>query len=130
MYAWRENNNHKEFFVLHRKGGDNVILTGHVADTILDETLIEAAKREIEEELGVTPIDIVDLEYKTEVILASHQKTSTEHAFLICIPNQDVQFLEGDEKHQWHSLDELETVLSYPNQRGAVEKIKNYFKTK
>ena len=30
MYVYRDNNGKKEFFVLHRKKGDIVALTGHV----------------------------------------------------------------------------------------------------
>jgi hypothetical protein len=46
-----------------------------------------------------------------------------EHAFLIEIPNKDVHFLEGDERHQWYSLRELSKALTYPNQKQALEAI-------
>lgn len=125
MYVYRENNGKKEFFVLHRKRGDVVVLTGHVGDFIKDETLEQAAAREVEEELGVKPINLLNLEMFSDVYIKEKNAQSKEYAFLIQIPNEDVRFLEGDEKHQWHSLQELFEVLTYPNQKQPLEKIKN-----
>jgi len=124
MYVYRENNGKKEFFVLHRKIKDAVILTGHVED---GESLEGAAKRETIEELGVEPIAIINLSMKVDVELEKNGEDilSTEHAFLIKIPNEDVHFPEGDEEHKWHLLDELYDVLSYDNQKNPLDKIKN-----
>ncbi len=119
MYVYRNNNGKKEFFVLHRKRGDVVVLTGHVED----ETLEQAAAREVEEELGVRPENIIDLETFIDVIVPDKEVKSREHAFLIKIPNKDVHFLEGDEKHQWHSLEELPDVLTYSNQKQPLKKL-------
>ncbi len=127
MYAYRDNNGKKEFFVLHRKRGDVVVLTGHVGDNIMGESLGEAAKREIKEELGVEPKKIVNLNVSPVVEMSEKEENilSTEHAFLIEIPDKEVHFLEGDEKHKWHSLEELSKVLTYPNQKEPLSKIKD-----
>ena len=119
MYVYRNNNGKKEFFVLHRKKGDVVVLTGHVEE----ETLEQAAVREVEEELGVKPESILDLEISLDVIIPDRGVESEEHAFLIEIPNKDVHFLEGDERHQWHSLKELSNVLTYSNQKQPLKKL-------
>jgi len=57
MFVFRNNNGKKEFFVLHRKRGDRVVLTGHVGDVFKGESLEQAALREVKEELGVDPKD-------------------------------------------------------------------------
>ena len=126
MYIYRENNGKKEFFVLHRKKGDCVVLTGHIGDReeIKDESLGDAAKRETIEELGIEPISIIDLKVKTYVEIERNNAAGYEHAFLIQIPNKDVHFLEGNEKHRWHLLEELDAILTYSNQREALNKIK------
>lgn len=122
MYVYRVNER-KEFFILHRKRNDVVTLTGHIEK---GESNIEAARRETIEELGVEPIKITDLNIKTDVLLEKNGEKilSIEHAFLIEIPNKDVHFLEASEKHRWHTLDELYDVLTYPNQREPLNKIK------
>ena len=122
MYVYRANER-KEFFILHRKRNDVVTLTGHIEK---GESNIEAARRETIEELGVEPIKITDLNIKTDVLLEKNGEKilSIEHAFLIEIPNKDVHFLEASEKHRWHTLDELYDVLTYPNQREPLNKIK------
>lgn len=122
MYVYRDNNGKKEFFVLHRKRRDNVILTGHVEY----ETLKQTAKRETIEELGIEPISVIDLDISVDVKMQERGENiiSTEHAFLIQIPNKDVYFLEGDEKHKWHSLEKLYNILTYPNQKEPLSKIK------
>ena len=122
MYVYRVNER-KEFFILHRKRNDVVTLTGHIEK---GESNIEAARRETIEELGVEPIKITDLNIKTDVLLEKNGEKilSIEHAFLIEIPNKDVHFLEASEKHRWHTLDELYNVLTYPNQREPLNKIK------
>lgn len=124
MYVYRNSNEKKEFFVLHRKKGDVVVLTGHVED----ETLEQAAKREVIEELGVEPKNIINLDINVSVEIKENNELSIEHAFLIEIPNKDVHFLEGDEKHKWHSLEELSQVLTYSNQKEPLSKIKEILK--
>jgi len=124
MYVYRNNNGKKEFFVLHRKRGDVVVLTGHVEK----ESLEQAAAREAEEELGVKPKKILNLGIFSDVYIKEKKEQSREHAFLIEIPNKDVHFLEGDEKHQWHSLQELSQVLTYSNQKQPLTKITQILK--
>ena len=128
MYVYRNNNGKKEFFVLYRKRGDVVVLTGHVGDFIKDETLEQTAAREIKEELGVDPQNILNLSMFENVIISEKKVESKEHAFLIEIPNKNVHFLEGDEKHQWHSLEELFKVLTYSNQKNPLSKIAQILK--
>lgn len=129
MYVYRDNNRKKEFFILHRKRGDVVTLTGHVADReeIKNESIEDAARRETIEELGVEPIKIIDLDMSTYVEIekvSEEDHAGYEHAFLIQIPNKDVHFLEDDEKHKWYSIDELYKVLTYSNQKRPLDKIK------
>jgi 8-oxo-dGTP pyrophosphatase MutT (NUDIX family) len=125
MYVYRNNNGKKEFFVLHRQKGDVVVLTGHVGDRedIKNETLEQAAAREVEEELGVKPKALTNLNFSVDVYIKEKDVQSQENAFLIEIPNQDVHFLEGNENHQWHSLEELSEVLTYLNQKKPLEKV-------
>jgi len=127
MYVYRDNNGKKEFFVLHRGKRDVVVLTGHVGDHFINETLEQAAKREVLEELGVEPKNIINLNFSIPVEIKENNELSTEHAFLIEIPNKDVHFLEGDERHKWYSLEDLSGVLTYPNQKEPLSKIKQFF---
>lgn len=124
MFVFREHGGEKQFFALHRHGGDNVVLTGHVGDYIAGESLEEAARREVKEELGVEAISITPIDYQTTVRIQNDTVESTEHGFFIQIPNEDVHFLEGDEPHQWYSLDELATVLTYDSQKSAIPHVK------
>lgn len=128
MYVYRKNNGKKEFFVLHRKIGDAVILTGHVGDNNINESTKDAAIREVVEELGVEPLMTIDLKIRAGVELLENGKKimSEEHSFLIEILNKDVHFLEGDEEHKWHSISDLYNVLTYVNQKKPLDKIKGY----
>ncbi len=117
MFVWRRSKGKKEFFVVHRRRGDFVIPTGHVED---GETLNGAASREVQEELGVKPIQIKKMGYSTEIVIENKTKHSTEHAFLVEIPNQSVDFLEHGETGGWHTLDELPKLLTYEDQRNAL----------
>ena len=130
MYVYRKRDGRNEFFVLHRKKGDVVVLTGHVGDHIFDESLEQAVEREIKEELGVEPKNIINLNISPVVEMSEKEENilSTEHAFLIEIPNKEVHFLEGDEKHKWYSLEGLSKVLTYPNQKEPLSKIKDILK--
>lgn len=65
---------------------------------------------------------------KIPVKIKEDNTLSTEHAFLIEISNRDVRFLEGDEKHKWYPLEELSKVLTYPNQKEPLLKIKEILK--
>ncbi len=132
MYIYRNNKGKKEFFTLHRKRGDCVVLTGHVGDKeeTKNESLKDAAERETIEELGVKPISIIDLKTKVYVKIPRNNTAGYEHAFLIQIPNKDVHFLEGEEKHKWHTLEQLHKVLTYPNQKEPLDKIKKCLKLK
>ena len=126
LFAWRKNRYKPEFFALNRKRGDIVVLTGHVGDHIPDESLISAAKREINEELGIDPLEIIDLKFKSTVRLISSNNISTEHTFLIKIPdNIKINYQNGKEKHIWYSIDELIRKLTYPHQKEAAKIIKN-----
>lgn len=124
MYVYREKNDKKEFFVLHRERGDIVVLTGHVGDVVQNESLEQAVQREIKEELGVESKNIINLNINIPVEIKEDNTLSTEHAFLIEIPDKNIRFLEGDEKHKWHSLEELFKVLTYSNQKEPLLKIK------
>ena len=128
MYVYRDNNGKKEFFILHRKRNDVVTLTGHVADSeeIKDELIKDAARRETIEELGIKPISVIDLKMNVEVEMEEKDRDiiSVEHSFLIQIPNKNVYFLENDEEHKWYTIDELYNVLTYPNQKNPLDKIK------
>lgn len=128
MFAYRRNDGRIEFFVQHRHDGDDSVLSGHVGDNITDETLEQAARRETIEELGVEPISVTDLKHREVVELKKWGKLATEWAFLIEIPNEDVHYMEGDEKHSWYTLDELAGALTWPNHQRVVPKIKKLLK--
>lgn len=129
MYVYRNRNGRREFFVLYRKKGDVVVLTGHVGDVVPDELLKQAVKREIKEELGVEAKNIINLNIGIPVKIKEDNTLSTEYAFLVEIPNnKEVHFLEGDEEHKWHPLEELSKVLTYPNQKEPLRKIKEILK--
>ena len=126
MYIYRRNSGKIEFFVQDHHAGYFSVLSGHVGDNIPDETLADAARRETVEELGVEPISVKDLDFCETVELPKHNKISTENAFLIEIPNKDVHYLEGDEKHIWVSPDKLVETLTFQHQKKAAEKISDY----
>lgn len=128
MYVYKKKNEEKEFFVLHRKKGDVVVLTGHIGDVVPNESFEQAVKREIKEELGVEVKNIINLDISTIAKIKEDNTLSTEHAFLIEIPDKNVRFLEGDEEHKWHPLEELSKVLTYPNQKEPLRKIKEILK--
>jgi ADP-ribose pyrophosphatase YjhB (NUDIX family) len=123
MFPYRIHSSQPEFFVIQHEFG-NVVPTGHVGDTIKDESLEGAARREIEEELGVKAESIIDLDYVSTVELPTANKLSTEHAFLVRIPDQEVTFLEAKRPHLWVSLNDLADTLSFDQQKGAIPKIK------
>lgn len=115
------------FFVVHRVNRDDyVIPTGHVE---ANETLEQSARREVEEEIGVRPIRVLETGYTVVSILEEGAKQSTETAFLIEIPDQEVQFLEQskdgtpDGVGSWILREDLANVLSYAGQVNAVDSL-------
>lgn len=129
MFVWRKRGDRKEFFVLHRKRGDSVVLTGHVGDIYLNESFEQAVKREIKEEIGVKPKNIINLNIKTVAKIKENHTLSIEHAFLVEIPNnKEIKFLEGEEKHGWYSVEKLPKVLTYSNQRKPITRVKKLIK--
>jgi len=121
MFIYRQHSGKNQFFVLNRKRGDKVVLTGHVEE---GETPKQTAFRETIEEIAVKPINILDLKVKSIVKLENNSKLSTEHAFLVKIPDREVEYLKGKERHHWHTLNKLKNILSYNNQKKAIKKIK------
>lgn len=129
MFVWRKKRGKEEFFVLHREKGDSVVLTGHVGDVYPNESLEQTVKREIKEEIGVKPKNIVNLNIKTIAKIKENNTLSIEHAFLVEIPkNEEIKFLEGEEKHGWYSVEELPKVLTYSNQRKPITRVKKLTK--
>lgn len=123
LFIYRVKRNQPEFFILHRQKGDYVVLTGHVE---LNENLEDAAKREIIEEIGVTPLKIFNLNHSVEVNLP--QGLSKEHAILIEIPpNIDPHYLPSNEMNLWVGLAQLSHLLTYDNQKSFLPYIAEYF---
>lgn len=125
MFVWRQRQGKREFLVLHRPlQKDHVVLTGHLEK---GEILIEAAAREVKEELGVAPKNIVDLQFKVKVKIKGGQVLSEEHGFLLEIPYQEIKFLEYVAEVCWYPLEELASILTYLNQSKAVPLIEKQF---
>lgn len=124
MYVFRRRNGDIEFLCVHRKKGDCVVITGHVGDFIPGEKDRHAVKREIKEELEVETLKIWDLKYQNQIALESTQQLSDEHGYLAEVPDQDIKYLKGEELVKWHKIYELEKVLSYKNQKGPIDKIR------
>jgi 8-oxo-dGTP pyrophosphatase MutT (NUDIX family) len=122
MFIYRIRDGQREFFVLDRKSGDHVVLTGHQEK---GETIKETAIRETIEEIEVEPLNIEEVDEVNTVILENGGKESKEYPFLIEIPNKDVEYLKGKEKHSWHRTDELENILTYSHQKKVIKKIRN-----
>lgn len=115
------------FFVVYRSNRhDYVVPTGHVEE---DETIEEAAWREVKEELGITPVSVSSTGYVVTSILENGTKQSTETAFLIEIPDEEVVYLEtsrdglSDGVGSWALRNELSRVLSYSGQSNAVNSL-------
>lgn len=124
MIVWYKNKVGKpEFFVLYRKKGDCVILTGHVGDQIdiQNESDLDAAQRELKEELGIDAIDIIDLNTHIEVKIKD--KLLSEHPYLMQIDTKNVRFLEANEKHRWISAEKIIDTLTYQSQRNSLKKV-------
>lgn len=124
MFTYRNHNGVNEFFIQHHPDGYKNVLSGHVGDNIAGESLEDAARRETIEELGVEPMSVTNLNHKEINELKKWDKLSTEWAFLIEIPDQEVYYLEGNVAHGWYSLDKLEETLTWPNHQRVVPKIR------
>lgn len=129
FFAFRRHGGRYEFFLVTHTFG-TVALTGHVGDHVVNESLIEAVVRETREELGVKPLRVVDLHTKAEVELKQRGVHSTEHAFLVEVPDQALRFLEGDVPFGWVALEELEQALTFEHQRAVVPSIRRHLLTK
>lgn len=129
MFIYREHDGEKQFYLLdrpHNPGKDKVVPTGHIGDTIPDESPVDAATRELKEELGAEPISIQALDYQTETLLEQGTTRSTEHGFLIEVEDKEFPFLEYDDvSSSWHTLDDLEQLLTYDSQSSAIIEIKS-----
>ncbi len=127
MFVWRKKGGKKEFLVLKRQEQkDCVALTGHLE---AGESRERAVKREVLEELDVLAKAIVDLNFQITVFLKHLNVDSEEHGFLVEIPAQkQITFLEYEARVSWYSYQDLIKKLTYPNQRKAAEKIKEFLK--
>ncbi len=125
LFAYRKHEGDYEFFLVTHDFG-TVALTGHVGDVHKHESLSEAAIRETQEEVGVLPLSIVDLGMKVEVELARWEVISTEHAFLVELPDRDFVFLEQPVPSRWVKISDLEAALDFENQRRAVPLIRRH----
>lgn len=134
MFIYRNHNGEKQFYMLYRPNmpaKDSVVPTGHIGDEIAGEKPMDAAIRELKEELGAEPLSIKELDYKVETLLNLGLKRSIEQAFLIEVADRDYPFLEYEGvNHSWHNLDELEKLLTYDSQFSATTEIRSVLGTK
>ncbi|MEK7202538.1 MAG: NUDIX hydrolase [Patescibacteria group bacterium] len=134
MFIYRVHDGEKQFYMLSRPNipaKDSVVPTGHIGDVIAGEKSMDAAVRELEEELGAEPLSIRELDYKVETLLNMGRIRSLEQAFIIEVADQDYPFLEYEGvDHSWQSLNELEKLLTYESQFSAVTEIRLALGTK
>lgn len=130
MIVWAENEaGEPEFFVIKRpKQKDCVILTGKIADKkhIKNESIKDAAIRELREELNVKPIEIIDLRITNRANI-SKDVTTIEHPFLIKIATQNVKFLEYEANQAWIKKNDIINILSYDTQKNSLKKALEHF---
>lgn len=122
LFIYRQAESGPEFFVQDSSEGYTCVLSGKVGDHYPGETLLEAAARETEEELGVKSLKITEIGDTETVELRKWNMISTEHAFLIEIPNVDVHYLPSDEKHTWVKPANLESYLTFDHHKRAAVK--------
>ncbi len=127
MFVWRQGASGPEFLVLHRDPQkDCVVLTGHVED---EESLEDALKREIREELRLNVVKIIDLNFEVDVFLEQHNVLSQEHAFLAQVPGgSQIEFWEYPAKVRWCPYADLQNVLTYQGQKKAARQIPKFLK--
>lgn len=124
MFVWSDDDGRNDFLLVHHRKGDVVAPTGHIEK---NESPKETVAREIEEETGAKPLKIIDLNYSIQAKLQEMNYLSTEHAFLVKVIKSDVNFVEYDEPSEWHKFSELNEIMTYPKQKGAIKNIEKYF---
>ena len=96
-----------------------ILPKGHIE---YDETIEEAARREIAEEAGFTQLELLDYLGVHERMNFARDCWKTIHYLLFSTEEVRVEALEGKHLYQteWHPIDDLPDML-WPEQRALIE---------
>ncbi len=134
-YLLRKNGDIYELLVIHRhnlQGEEKYVLPkGHVEG---NESLEEAAKREVGEETGYNDIEIIEPVAINDYILSWNKDVhKTDHYFLVVLKSdkrieRTFTKAEADTGMEivWMNIEEGLKILSWENLDGVSEKIEKY----
>ena len=126
---------YKDGKVLLQKREDNGMWALHGGGMDVGETYIDTLNREIEEELGITPIDPKLLGiFSGEKMYHKYEKSKDEvyvlsHAFICSDYEGDIKFTDGEVKElKWFDVDNLPENIFHLN-KPVIDSLKEYLKT-
>jgi 8-oxo-dGTP pyrophosphatase MutT (NUDIX family) len=116
------------FLSLHQWQGHWGFPKGHLEG---NETIQEAALRELKEEAGITECTFPDLPLLTEEYIYVGEDKETYHKivqYFIGFVESDVVITQKDEiqDHKWVTYDEALALLTYDNNKEILKKAKEY----
>lgn len=96
------------------------VVTGGIEE---DETAASAAAREVEEEIGISPLKIIDLEITLEYKDKFSGQKFIEHCYAARIGKEKIVFNEEHIDHQWLRPEEFTKTIWWEDDRQKLEAI-------
>jgi 8-oxo-dGTP pyrophosphatase MutT (NUDIX family) len=97
--------------------GYTIIPSGKM-DKLKDADHLDAARREIEEECGIKPIDLIQLDTFYDVTITNHFYNTS--AFLITNFEGEVRNVEGKSRQMWVDIKYAQTHLLFADMRYII----------
>ena len=132
VYVARHNASEWQYLLLHRIARADDFWQGVTGGVENDETLLQAAGRELEEETGFTPKWLVDLDHsytfpvadKWRDLYAPGVREIREHVFLAEVPAEADPAIDPREHDAWRwcPFEEALDWLRWPDNRDALRR--------
>lgn len=132
VYAVRRCGDRREYLLLHRVAHREEFWQGVTGGVEAGETLLEAARRELQEETGFTPEQVADIDYTYTFPLADQWRALfafevaeiREHVFLAEVTGHAAPILDPREHDiwRWCGFEEALQLLHWPDNVEALRR--------
>ena len=123
VYLFRQGEGGREYLMLHRSEKAGVFWQGVTGAPEEGETLLEAAAREVLEETGFKPAEILPIDFTYRLPVLDHWRESygpgpdeiVEHVFVAEVDGDEPTLSWEHDAWEWHAPEEAVRILKWPN---------------